>query len=299
MVASSGEGKGRASATSWKLFDFLAPRRARASPCCPRQATEGYASGQVHQLLVFGVGVRRRHDQLRGRRRHAAVVSDPDLARRALGSANATSTVALWPGIARQRLGLPPRAARGRPQPVGAGRAEPRRRPRSARCCCSRTPTEVFDRLVPLLILFATCLFMAQEPIQRRFDLSAIHTNARSHWLSWAMLFQAGVGALRRLLRRRHRHPDAGRAEPDGPHRHPPDERGQERCWRCASTASPPPTSSLSGLVRLAGRRGDGGRRDRRRRGRRRRWRGAGPHRRAPHRHRHRLRDGAGAAVCA
>lgn len=45
-----------------------------------------------------------------------------------------------------------------------------------------------FDRLVPLLIFFATCLLAAQEAIQRRFDLSAIHTSARSPWLSWVMV---------------------------------------------------------------------------------------------------------------
>lgn len=55
-----------------------------------------------------------------------------------------------------------------------------------------RTPAVVFDRLVPVLILFATCLFIAQEALQRRFDLSAAHT-ARSHWLSWTMLFQLAV----------------------------------------------------------------------------------------------------------
>jgi uncharacterized protein len=68
------------------------------------------------------------------------------------------------------------------------------------------TPTEVFDRLVPVLILFATLLFMVQEPIQRRFNLTAVH-EARSHWLSWTMFFQllvaiyggyfgAGIGIL-------------------------------------------------------------------------------------------------------
>jgi uncharacterized membrane protein YfcA len=51
----------------------------------------------------------------------------------------------------------------------------------------------VFERLVPFLILFATGLFMAQEPIQRRFDLTAMH-EARSHWLSWTMAFQFLVG---------------------------------------------------------------------------------------------------------
>jgi uncharacterized protein len=55
------------------------------------------------------------------------------------------------------------------------------------------TPSEVFDRLIPFLILFATVLFMAQEPIQRRFNLAQAH-ESRSHWLSWTMLFQLMVG---------------------------------------------------------------------------------------------------------
>jgi uncharacterized membrane protein YfcA len=68
------------------------------------------------------------------------------------------------------------------------------------------TPTEVFERIIPFLILFATCIFMAQEPIQRRFNLATAH-EARSHWLSWTMAFQfmvavyggyfgAGIGIL-------------------------------------------------------------------------------------------------------
>jgi uncharacterized membrane protein YfcA len=53
-----------------------------------------------------------------------------------------------------------------------------------------RTPTDVFDRLIPWLILFATCLFMAQEPLQRRFTFHA----ASAHWLRWTMIFQFLVG---------------------------------------------------------------------------------------------------------
>ena len=56
-----------------------------------------------------------------------------------------------------------------------------------------RTPTEVFDRLVPALIFFATLLFAIQAPLQRRFNLTA-KRDARSHWLSWTMLFQLLVG---------------------------------------------------------------------------------------------------------
>ena len=54
------------------------------------------------------------------------------------------------------------------------------------------TPNDTFKHLVPFLILFATALFMSQDAIQRRFDLTAAH-HARSPWLSWTMLFQLGV----------------------------------------------------------------------------------------------------------
>jgi uncharacterized membrane protein YfcA len=69
------------------------------------------------------------------------------------------------------------------------------------------TPPAVFDALVPFLILFATLLFMAQEPIQRKLKTAnaAAHTSTR--WLAGAMLFQlfvalyggyfgAGIGIL-------------------------------------------------------------------------------------------------------
>jgi uncharacterized membrane protein YfcA len=69
------------------------------------------------------------------------------------------------------------------------------------------TPTDVFDRLVPLLILFATVLFMLQGNVQR-----VIHTTGKAHagstsWLVGALVFQffvavyggyfgAGIGIL-------------------------------------------------------------------------------------------------------
>jgi uncharacterized membrane protein YfcA len=107
-------------------------------------------------------------------------------------AANATSTVALWPGSLggvwgyRREL----RAADVRvfalivPSFVGG---------LLGAILLRLTPGATFDRLVPLLIFFATCLFMAQDPIQRRFNLTAVH-RARSHWLSWTMLFQFLVG---------------------------------------------------------------------------------------------------------
>jgi uncharacterized membrane protein YfcA len=107
-------------------------------------------------------------------------------------NANATSTLALWPGslggawgYRRELSGADRRlVALAVPSFVGGllGAA-----------LLFRTPTEVFDRLVPWLILFATCLFMLQEPIQRRFNLSTTHDD-RWHWLSWTMVFQFIVG---------------------------------------------------------------------------------------------------------
>jgi uncharacterized membrane protein YfcA len=106
-------------------------------------------------------------------------------------TANATNTVAIWTGTLgsawgyrRELRGVDPRVyALIVPSVVGSV---------AGAVLLAYTPSEVFDRLVPLLILFATCLFMAQEPIQRRFNLSAAHA-ARSHWLSWTMFFQFGV----------------------------------------------------------------------------------------------------------
>ena len=75
----------------------------------------------------------------------------------------------------------------------------------------NRTPPAVFDALVPFLILFATLLFMIQEPIQRRLKLSAPElqkaSQKSSRWLTGAMIFQlfvalyggyfgAGIGIL-------------------------------------------------------------------------------------------------------
>jgi uncharacterized membrane protein YfcA len=107
-------------------------------------------------------------------------------------NANATSTVALWPGSLsgawgfRRELSAADRRVFALIVPSLIGGL-------SGAILLSQTPPDVFERLIPLLILFATCLFMAQEPLQRRFNLTAIH-NARSHWLSWTMLFQLLVG---------------------------------------------------------------------------------------------------------
>jgi uncharacterized membrane protein YfcA len=61
----------------------------------------------------------------------------------------------------------------------------------------AHTPPGMFERLVPALILFATLLFMLQEPLQRRV-LAGRTPDQPAHdswrWLLGASVFQLGVG---------------------------------------------------------------------------------------------------------
>src|SRR5687768_15095913 len=146
----------------------------------------------VHELLVFGAAcVAGAINSVAG---GGTLITVPTLIWLGMPAinANATSTVALWPGslsgawgFRRELLAADRRLfALIVPSLIGG---------LSGAILLHRTPPDTFERLVPLLILFATGLFMAQEPLQRRFNLTAIH-NARSHWLSWTMLFQLLVG---------------------------------------------------------------------------------------------------------
>lgn len=107
-------------------------------------------------------------------------------------TANATNTVALWPGSVgsvwgyRRELLAADRSVFALIVPSVLGGLV-------GAVLLHVTPERVFERLVPWLILFATCIFLFQEPIQRRFDLRQAH-EARSHWLSWTMAFQFVVG---------------------------------------------------------------------------------------------------------
>jgi uncharacterized membrane protein YfcA len=103
--------------------------------------------------------------------------------------ANATSTVALWPGLfgglfgyRRElensstillRLGITSVIAGA----VGAW-------------LLIRTPSPTFARLVPFLILFATLLFMAQGSINRRLRLQPITSGPKTLWWTGAIIFQ-------------------------------------------------------------------------------------------------------------
>jgi uncharacterized protein len=121
-------------------------------------------------------------------------------------NANATSTVAIWPGTVgtiwgyRQdmRTASPRMLALVAPSVAGGILGA---------LLLNRTPPALFDALVPFLILFATLLFMVQEPIQRRLKLSHPESHKSTRWLLGAMTFQlfvalyggyfgAGIGIL-------------------------------------------------------------------------------------------------------
>jgi uncharacterized protein len=121
-------------------------------------------------------------------------------------NANATSTVAIWPGTVgtiwgyrtELRTSSPRMLALVAPSVVGGILGA---------LLLNYTPPAVFDALVPFLILFATLLFMIQEPIQRRLKISNPESHKSTNWLVGAMLFQlfvalyggyfgAGIGIL-------------------------------------------------------------------------------------------------------
>lgn len=107
-------------------------------------------------------------------------------------NANATNIVAIWPGslgsawaYRRELRDTDPRVY-ALVVPSAAGAAV-------GAMLLSRTPASVFDGLVPLLIAFATVLFMLQDRIRRRLHVA--HGAAlRTHWLAWAMGLQVLVG---------------------------------------------------------------------------------------------------------
>ncbi len=121
-------------------------------------------------------------------------------------TANATSTVGIWPaslggmwGYRRELQGLTSRSYMLVVPSVLGGII--------GAVLLRLTPSTVFDQLVPLLILFATILFMLQEPVQRMIKRGGTgHADSRS-WVVGAIIFQffvalyggyfgAGIGIL-------------------------------------------------------------------------------------------------------
>jgi len=108
-------------------------------------------------------------------------------------AANATSTVAIWPGTVGSAWGYRREL----------GKAEPRFRVLIAPSLIGGltgalllrwTPPAIFDKLVPFLILFATLLLMAQEPVQRMLGTGDAESHHSTKWIVGALLFQLGVG---------------------------------------------------------------------------------------------------------
>jgi uncharacterized protein len=108
-------------------------------------------------------------------------------------TANATSTVAIWPATLGSMWGYRRelRATEARlfalviPSLIGG---------LIGASLLRFTPPALFDRLVPFLILFATLLFMAQEPVQRRMKSAHAEGHRSAKWLAGALMFQLMVG---------------------------------------------------------------------------------------------------------
>jgi hypothetical protein len=103
--------------------------------------------------------------------------------------ANATSTVALWPGLVGGLFGFRRELERSRPLLVRLGLTSLVGGAVGA-ALLIWTPSQTFARLVPFLIFFATLLFMAQEPITRRLRLETTADERQRGWWTGAILFQ-------------------------------------------------------------------------------------------------------------
>lgn len=105
--------------------------------------------------------------------------------------ANATSTIALWPGSFAAMVGFRQDLGRIRPWllwlvvPSLAGGI-------AGAVLLLRTPTETFDKLIPFLILGATLLFALQEAVSRL----VLHRAERASraWVVGCFIAQLGIG---------------------------------------------------------------------------------------------------------
>ncbi|HWS99901.1 MAG TPA: sulfite exporter TauE/SafE family protein [Pyrinomonadaceae bacterium] len=103
--------------------------------------------------------------------------------------ANATSTVALWPGLFGGLWGFRRETANSRTILVRLGLTSVVGGAVGA-LLLILTPSETFARLVPFLIFFATVLFILQEPISRRLGTPAAAERPRARWWLGAIVFQ-------------------------------------------------------------------------------------------------------------
>lgn len=104
-------------------------------------------------------------------------------------TANATSTVALWPGLLGGLYGFRREMAENRPLLLRLGLTSVAGGALGAWLLIV-TPAPTFAHLVPFLILFATILFMAQEPVTRMLRLQASPAERQRSWWTGAIIFQ-------------------------------------------------------------------------------------------------------------
>lgn len=108
-------------------------------------------------------------------------------------TANATSTVAIWPGTVGSAWGYRRELSKVQsrflamivPSLIGGI---------AGAILLKLTPSSVFDRLVPFLILFATFLFMAQGWVQSKLGTGDAALRQSTKWLVSGMVFQLLVG---------------------------------------------------------------------------------------------------------
>src|SRR6267142_7246580 len=103
--------------------------------------------------------------------------------------ANATSTVALWPGLFGGLLGYRKELENSSHILVRLGLTSIVGGAVGA-WLLIKTPSTTFARLVPFLILFATILFMSQGAINRRLRFGSIDENPTTLWWLGAIGFQ-------------------------------------------------------------------------------------------------------------
>lgn len=103
--------------------------------------------------------------------------------------ANATSTVALWPGLFGGLLGYRKELEKSSTLLLRLGFTSVIGGAIGA-WLLIWTPSPTFARLVPFLILFATILFMAQGSINRRLRLQPIVAEPKVSWWLGAIVFQ-------------------------------------------------------------------------------------------------------------
>jgi hypothetical protein len=108
-------------------------------------------------------------------------------------TANATSTVAIWPGTVGSVWGY--RRELRAAEPGFRILVVPSLLGGLAGALLLRwTSADTFDRLVPFLILFATLLLSAQEPVQRMLKTAHGPRHRSPRWMAGAIAFQFLVG---------------------------------------------------------------------------------------------------------